>query len=54
MKKVKMIFILSCIFLKLFYNKEKGGLHLVIDFQLKDKDDVQKLNKIAQGHSFDV
>lgn len=27
---------------------------MVIDFQLKDKDDVQKLNKIAQGHSYDV
>ncbi|MCM3789749.1 hypothetical protein M3221_15245 [Domibacillus indicus] len=27
---------------------------MLIDFQLRDKDDVQKLNQIAQNHSFDV
>lgn len=27
---------------------------MLIDFQLRDKDDVQKLNKVAQSHSFDI
>ncbi|OES43864.1 hypothetical protein BA724_12280 [Domibacillus iocasae] len=44
---------LSCILLKLFPNNKKR-VHLIIDCQLKSTDDVQKLIKIAQGHSFDV